>query len=283
MDSPHGFGLKPALIDPESFRSWIIYEDDELLVLNKPGWVVCHPSKAGPWSSLVGAGKAYLGVEKLHLVARLDRETSGVVILAKVPRAARAYQMALEKGRVRKEYLVLLRGRLPQTAVTVEQSLARDMDSPVVSKQTVRQDRTARSAITHFHKLYAHGNRTLAWISLETGRKHQIRAHAEWLQCPVAGDKIYGGDPESFLEFIETGWTKALENRLEIPRQALHAFRTAYAFRGETCIYTAPLPDDFRDFAVAMLPMEPGALATVELLRATAGFRAQYPTGVDGP
>ena len=84
----------PPLVEMEEFKKWILHEDENLLALNKPGWLVCHPSKNGPFSSLVGAAKEYLGVESVHLVSRLDRETSGVVLLAKNRKAASYWQKA---------------------------------------------------------------------------------------------------------------------------------------------------------------------------------------------
>src|SRR5580704_15287924 len=100
------------LIDPADFRSWILHEDEHLLVVNKPGDVVCHPSKAGPWSSLVGAAREYLGLPTMHLVFRLDRETSGVVVLAKDAATASRLQVAMQKRRVGKSYLAVLTGEL---------------------------------------------------------------------------------------------------------------------------------------------------------------------------
>eukprot|EP01043_Picozoa_sp_COSAG02_P008643 COSAG02_NODE_281_length_25776_cov_37.797998_1_plen_137_part_10 len=82
------------LVDLAVLPTWILRNDDDLLVINKPGWLVCHPSKNGSLSSLVGAVREYTGLEKLHLVARLDRETSGLVVFAKRPAVAREYQMA---------------------------------------------------------------------------------------------------------------------------------------------------------------------------------------------
>ena len=77
------FGESAGLVDMDEFPSWIIYEDANYLALNKPGWLVCHPSKNGPLSSLVGAARVYTGLEVMHPISRLDRETSGVVVLAK--------------------------------------------------------------------------------------------------------------------------------------------------------------------------------------------------------
>ena len=94
MNDP--YGEEAPLVDPSDFPKWIVQEDDNLLIINKPGWLVCHPSKNGPMSSLVGVVREYTGLEKLHLVARLDRETSGLIIFAKRPSVARKFQMAIQ-------------------------------------------------------------------------------------------------------------------------------------------------------------------------------------------
>ena len=90
-------GPTAPLIDPGDFPGWILHEDERLLVVNKPGLIVCHPSKNGPWSSLVGAAREYLGLPVVHLVFRLDRETSGVVVLAKDSATASQLQKATQR------------------------------------------------------------------------------------------------------------------------------------------------------------------------------------------
>src|ERR1044071_3188746 len=91
------------LIAPEAVPTWILYEDERLLVVNKPGDVTCHPSKAGPWSSLVGALREYARLPTVHLVFRLDRETSGVVVLAKDAKMASRLQVAMQERKVGKK------------------------------------------------------------------------------------------------------------------------------------------------------------------------------------
>src|SRR3954470_21148200 len=100
------------MIAPAELPSWIIFEDERLLVVNKPGDVVCHPSKAGPWSSLVGALREYANLPTVHLIFRLDRETSGVVVLAKDPKTASRLQVAMQERKVGKTYLAILCGEL---------------------------------------------------------------------------------------------------------------------------------------------------------------------------
>jgi 23S rRNA-/tRNA-specific pseudouridylate synthase len=98
------------LITADEVKSWIIFEDEQLLVVNKPGDVVCHPSKAGPWSSLVGATREYTRLPVMHLVFRLDRETSGVVVLAKNAAMASRLQTAMMERKAGKEYLAVMVG-----------------------------------------------------------------------------------------------------------------------------------------------------------------------------
>ncbi|MGC9451652.1 MAG: RluA family pseudouridine synthase [Oceanipulchritudo sp.] len=216
-------------------------EDEDLILLNKPGWVVCHPSKRGLWSSIVGAVREARGLEKIHLVSRLDRETSGIVLLAKHHRAASRLQTAFARRHTRKRYLALLEGPLEE-ARTTESNLENDPDSPVAVQQRVCFGGRGKSAVTHFKPLEQVGPNTLAEVIPETGRKHQIRVHAAWLGHPVLGDKIYGGDPTCYLEFIEHGWTGRLARQLRFPRQALHAHQLEIWGDGFHHTFEAPCP-----------------------------------------
>lgn len=236
------------LIAAEELRGWVLTEDDEVVAFGKPGDVVCHPSKAGPWSSLAGAVKAGLGLEKAHLVFRLDRETSGIVLFAKTEKAASRLQRAMQDGRIRKTYLAVLTGELP-TEAAVDQPLGDDEASPVFVKTCVRPD--GKAARSRFRPLATAGGFTLAEVRIETGRKHQIRAHAQWLGLPVVGDKIYGPDARCYLEFIDHGWTPALAERLLLSRQALHCARIALEGNAAGLgaqAWRAPLAEDLRAF-----------------------------------
>ncbi|HEV3026206.1 MAG TPA: RluA family pseudouridine synthase, partial [Planctomycetota bacterium] len=172
------------MIAPGEIQGWILHEDDRLLAVDKPGDVVCHPSKHGPMSSLVGAAREHTGLDAVHLVFRLDRETSGVVVLAKDPAMARRMQMAMQERRVGKTYLALLTGEFCGE-VTVDQPLGDDTSSPVFMKAAVRPD--GRPSVTRFEALSMGGGFTLARVTTATGRKHQIRAHAQWLGHSVVG------------------------------------------------------------------------------------------------
>lgn len=235
------------LIAREELVGWIIYEDERLLVVGKSGDAVCHPSKAGPWSSLVGAAREYTELPTMHLVFRLDRETSGVVVMAKDSKMASRLQTAMQERKVGKRYQAILTGELAEP-LTVNQPLGDDLGSPVFVKSAVRAD--GQQAVTHFAPVRAAGGFTLADVVTETGRKHQIRAHAQWLGQSIVGDKIYGPDARHYLEFIDHGWTPALEEKLLLPRQALHCAQIDLRPAGLDYVFTAPFPEDLREFCV---------------------------------
>lgn len=237
------------MIAADEVPTWIVHEDARLLVVNKPGDVVCHPSKAGPWSSLVGALREYTGLATMHLVFRLDRETSGVVVLAKDAAMASRLQVAMQERKVGKTYLAILTGRLP-AAVTVDRPLGDDVTTPVFIKSAVVPD--GQPAVTHFTPLSWGGagddGFTLVRVVTETGRKHQIRAHAQWLGHSLVGDKIYGPDARLYLDFVDNGWADVLAARLLLSRQALHCARIDLRPAGLDWVFEAPLAADLRAF-----------------------------------
>jgi 23S rRNA pseudouridine1911/1915/1917 synthase len=235
-------------ITHDDLKSWIVYEDDRLLVINKPGDFVCHPSKAGPWSSLVGAAREYTGLPTMHLVFRLDRETSGVVVLTKDSAMASRLQTAMQKRKVGKAYLAILTGELSET-ITVNQPLGDDDSSPVYIKTTVRDD--GLPAITHFKPFACANGFTLANVVTESGRKHQIRAHAHWLGHALVGDKIYGPDDRLYLDFIDHGWSETLATKLLLERQALHCAAIDLTGAGAPTVFNAPLAEDLRKFCLS--------------------------------
>lgn len=238
---------EPPLIEPAALASWIVYQDDDYFVVDKPGWVVCHPSKNGPWSSLVGALREHSGSDVLHLVSRLDRETSGIVVVARNPAASRLLQKALQQRQVAKEYLAILEGELCHP-ISVNQPIRGDGASEVRVKQTVGFSRTAKNSLTDFQPLAIGGGYTLARATPVTGRKHQIRVHARWLGHPVVGDKLYGEDESLYLEFVQHGWTPRLDAALPLRRQALHASRIEFNLNDRKLIWSAPLPQDMARF-----------------------------------
>jgi len=251
----------PPLVTPGDLPKWVILSDERLLVIDKPGWLVVHPSKNGPWSSLAGAVREGLGVETIRFVYRLDRETSGVIILAKDEATAGRLGKAVLKRRIGKAYVTLLEGELT-AAVAVNQPLGPDPTTNVSVKSRVVPAGTegAQEAHTVFHPLAARNGFTLAGVELLTGRKHQIRAHAEWLGHRVVGDKLYGPDPTLYLEFATQGWTARHSALLPVTRQALHCAAIDLRPAGMDYLLRAPWPEDLARFTERSMGLDAAAV-----------------------
>ncbi len=232
-------------IAPAELRAWILFEDHDVLVVNKPAHVVCHPSKHGPASSLVGAARLYTGLERLHMPSRLDRETSGVVVFAKNAATGSALQRAIQQGAARKRYTAILHGRLAE-ATRVAAPIERAPSALFRLRMGVVEGGAA--SVTTFVPLDHRREYTLAEARPESGRLHQIRVHAEHIRHPIAGDKLYGPDETLFLEFIAHGWTPRLAAALPIDRQALHASRLEIETLERNFTFEAPLSGDLREF-----------------------------------
>lgn len=243
-------GAEAPLVNRAELCGWVLFEDEQILVIDKPGWLVVHPSKNGPWSSLAGAVREGLGLQTIRLVYRLDRETSGVIILAKDATTGSCLQKAVSRRKLGKGYVTILQGELAGP-LTVDQPLGPDPTSSVTVRQRVVPSGSpgAQEAVTRFHPLAVRGGYTLAGVELVTGRKHQIRAHAEAVGHRVAGDKLYGPDASLYLEFAEKGWTDRHAALLPLTRQALHCAAIDLRPAGMDYLLTAPWPADLALFA----------------------------------
>lgn len=226
------------LITHDELRSWILFEDEHLLAINKPAHVVCHPSKHGEWSSLVGAVRQHVGRhDGLHMPTRLDRETSGVVVLVKDTDMRRALHRASSAGAIHKTYHAVLAGHLAGP-VLVDQPIGLARDGQVgMRRAVVASGERGQQAVTEFVPLAYENGFTLARVTPRTGRTHQIRVHAAWLGHAVAGDKLYP-DERLFLEFIRTGNAPGAA----ADRQALHATNWHCRAAAVDLLFDAPLP-----------------------------------------
>ena len=233
----------------------VVYEDDRLLVADKPADLVCHPTKGDETSSLIGRVRLHLGSREGRLVNRLDRETSGLVAVAKDSEAARELARLFESGAVTKTYLALVHGTLRDERL-VDAPLGRDEASEVAIKDRVRPDGATASTVVRPIRPVRVGDRSCTLVEAEprTGRKHQIRIHLEHIGHPVVGDKLYGPDEQIYLRLVRGEMTTADREALVVPTHALHAWRLAFRWRERDWRFEAPAPVLLRALAEQCLP-----------------------------
>ena len=219
----------------------LVHEDDELLVVNKPADLVCHPTKGDEYSSLISRVRLHLGQADVHMVNRLDRETTGIVLLAKRDEAARELRKLWESGAVQKSYDAIVHGHVGPESGLIDEPLGPDEVSPVAIKDRVRTDgREAKTAFTVASRFSrAEGNFSLLRVQPQSGRKHQIRIHLAHLGHPIVGDKLYGHDEDCYLALVERRLTDEQRRRLILPCHALHAGGLAFEWRGRDWQFNA--------------------------------------------
>jgi 23S rRNA pseudouridine1911/1915/1917 synthase len=226
----------------------VIFENKELLVINKPAGLVCHPTKGDEYSSLISRVRLYLGKEAHpHLVNRLDRETSGVTVVAKTDEAALDLRRIWEGRKVEKVYLALVHGHVKNEEGMIDAPLGKDENSRVAIKDCVRPDGAiARTAYEVIERLTLSPQPstlnplfTLLRLQPETGRKHQIRIHLGHIGHPIVGDKLYGGDEDLYLALVENRLVPEQRARLILPYHALHANRVSFDWQGQFHVYEA--------------------------------------------
>jgi 23S rRNA pseudouridine1911/1915/1917 synthase len=226
---------KPSDLQPEAIPLEIVFENEDLLVVNKPAGMVVHPSAGHSTGTLVHAALAHApemegvgGELRPGVVHRLDKDTSGLILLAKNDRTHRWLQDQFRQHKVQKTYLALVDGRPPTPTGRIEAPIGRDVRER--RKMAVVTPRKGRQAISEYTTLEAFTAHTLLEIHPITGRTHQIRLHLAFLGCPVAGDTVYGKRHSS----------------IPIERHFLHAARLQLRLQGETepRTFEAPLPDE---------------------------------------
>lgn len=226
---------QPTELVPQDLPLEILFENEDLIAVNKPAGMVVHPSAGHPSGTLVNAVLAKVpeiegvgGVKRPGLVHRLDQETSGVVLLAKNDHAHHFLQGQFRDREVDKVYLALVDGRPPSPKGRVEVAIGRDADrrqrmAPVL-------DSRGKEAISEYFTLESFPQHTYLEVHPLTGRTHQIRVHLAFLECPVVGDTTYGRNRPS----------------LPLERHFLHAARLSIILPGEEEKHTfdAPLPEE---------------------------------------
>ncbi len=220
----------------------IVHEDERLLVLNKPAGLVCHPTKTDAWSSLIGRVRLHLGeTAPAHMVNRLDRETSGLVLVAKADDFARALRKLWESREVTKGYQAIVHGWPAEDRGLIDAPLGKDGSSRVAIKDCVRPDGAASQTEFEVERRFERAEGRFALLSLtpRTGRKHQIRIHLAHASHPIVGDKLYGHDEDCYLALVEDRLTGGQRAKLMLPFHALHAGSVRFELTGEVFRFSA--------------------------------------------
>jgi 23S rRNA pseudouridine1911/1915/1917 synthase len=236
-------------VGPERMPLAVVFRDRALLVIDKPAGLVVHPGAGNPRHTLQNALLALdpklALVPRAGLVHRLDKDTSGLLLVARTPEAHTALVAALAAREITREYLAVCTGVMTAGG-TVDEPIGRHRTQR--TRMAVRAD--GRPAVTHYRVMRRFRAHTLVRVTLETGRTHQIRVHLAHLGFPVVGDPAYGGRRR-----IPAGCTPALANELkDFPRQALHAARLklAHPVSGREMEWQAPLPADMQQLLAAL-------------------------------
>jgi len=220
---------------PEKIDLDIIFENEDLAVINKPAGMVVHPAAGHDSGTLVHAALGHFddlqgigGEVRPGIVHRLDKDTSGLIVVAKNEKAHHWLQEQFKSRKVEKIYIALVDGKPPTPTGRVEAAIARDPSHR--KKMAIVSEGKGKAAFTEYTTLQSYPHHTLIEAHPYTGRTHQIRLHMAFLKCPITGDTVYGHTHPS----------------VEIKRHFLHAARLKITLPGETGprVFEAPLPDE---------------------------------------
>lgn len=243
----------------------ILFRDDHLAVIDKPGDLPCHPAGRYYAHTLAHLLLTRENFPAVHLANRLDRETSGLVVVALTSEAASRLGSAFMRRDVEKTYLTAVEGIFPETPCQVSGWLYLARGATVRRKRVFVPSEAPHpdnslAVETHFRRLGCVDG--LSWLEVVplTGRPHQIRATLKGIGFPIVGDKLYGIDESIYARFAADSMTSLDRKRLRLPRQVLHAARLAFPhpLTGERLVFDAPLPDDLASLSAAPIDRRKG-------------------------
>ncbi len=234
-------------LKPENISLDILYEDNHLIVLNKPAGMLVHPASGVNSGTLVNALLAHCndlsgigGVERPGIVHRLDKDTSGVLVVAKTDVVHRELSVQFEKHTITRQYVAVVCGVPAEVVGTIDAQIARSRRD---RRRMTTVNNNGRRAVTHYRVLESYNRFSLVQLTLETGRLHQIRVHLQHIGHPVAGDPIYGGEQRALNDADVLPVKHAL---IHLKRQALHArtLQFEHPATHKTLMLSAPKPED---------------------------------------
>lgn len=236
----------------------VLDESDDWIVVDKPAPLIVHPANGKVEANLLGGVEVLLSFEMeaggaLSIITRLDRETSGIVLIAKHRGAARDLGKIFERRQADKEYLAIVHGwpECKEWICTAPILRRGEVEtSEIWLRQMVHADGKDCETGFRVERRFSRNGRSFSLIrcSPKTGRMHQIRVHLAHEGHPIVGDKLYSGDGREYLEWMATDWTEELAERLLLERHALHAAKLAIPWEGGKLEWNSPLATDLQRF-----------------------------------
>ncbi len=236
-------------VPPENISLDVLYEDSHLIVLNKPAGMLVHPANGVNLGTLVNALLAHCpdlsgigGLERPGIVHRLDKDTSGTLVVAKTDSVHRGLSVQFERHSITRQYVAVVCGTPARSVGTIAARIARSRRD---RRRMTTVEARGRHAVTHYEVLETYSKFALVQLTLETGRSHQIRVHLQHIGHPVAGDAIYGGEQRALNDAHTVELRQAF---VSLNRQALHARLLGFVHpvTGKNLTFSAPMPKDMQ-------------------------------------
>lgn len=228
--------IKDVTVEKKDIPLDIVYEDNDIIIINKPSGLVVHPGNGNYNNTLVNGLLYYTdnlsnnnGLERVGIVHRIDKDTSGLILACKNNKAHEVMALEFKNHTIKRTYIALLEGVLPHNKVTVDAPIGRDVNNRLKMAVT---NKNSKNAITHIEVIKRYKNYTLVKCLLETGRTHQIRVHTKYIGYPVFNDPVYSNKP--CIEFGQFLHSYSMEFNHPITKKHLY--------------FECPLPKEFQDF-----------------------------------